>query len=193
MSILRVERDPTGGVVLAAGDRVRTTRQAIDGDCDVGGDLTVVGALAGASMAISGVEPVQFVDVSISSAELLALNTTPKEIVPAPGVGLTIVPQGPIVAILTLDFATTAYDGIAAGEDLSFKYDDETGTELYQVEATGFLDDTADQTVIVPQAALTTPEEDVPVVLHMLTGNIATGDSPLLVRFYYRIMPFALA
>lgn len=141
----------------------------------------------------AGFGVIQFVDVVISTAELLALNTTPKTIVAAPGAGLAIVPASPLAAILHLDFNSAAYDGIAAGEDLSFKYTDESGTQLFTVEATGFLDEAADAVRYAADPTLVTPEADEPVVLHMLTGNIATGNSPLRVRFYYRIVPTALA
>lgn len=151
----------------------------------------VDGAVSAAKIA-SGLDLVRFVDVTISTGELLALNATPKEIVAAPGTGLAIVPAGPVALVLMLDFATTAYDGIAAGEDLSLAYTGAGGTELISVESTGFLDATADALVYAAPGSLVTPEEDEPVVLHLLTGEIATGDSPLHVRFYYRIVPTVL-
>ena len=132
------------------------------------------------------------VDITITSAELLALNATPKTILAAPGAGLAIVPASPIALVLELVFGTTAYDGIAAGEDLSLKYTGAAGTELVQVEATGFLDATADAVVYAAPGTLVTPEANKPVVLHLLVGETATGDSVLKVRFYYRIVPTTL-
>lgn len=129
-------------------------------------------------------------DVTISSSELLLLNTTPKTLVAAPGAGLALVPIG---LLLFLDYATTAYDGIAAGEDLALKYTDASGTQIMSVETTGFLDATADALRWAPApTTLLTPTANAALVLHMLTGNIATGDSPLKVRTFYKVLPTTL-
>jgi len=147
------------------------------------------GAVALTKLDLAGFDVVRFVDVTITTEELLALNATPIEIVPAPGAGLAIVPAGPVALVLMLDFAAVAYDGVAAGEDLSLKYTGDSGTELIQVESTGLLDATEDAVVYAAPGTLVTPEADEPVVLHLLVGEIATGDSPLHVRFYYRVIP----
>ena len=132
--------------------------------------------------------PLYFADVTVSSAELLALYTTPKTLVAAPGAGNILVLDS---AQLWLDYATTAYDGIASGEDLSIKYTNGSGAEVAQIEATGFLDGTADETryVRAASAAAVQPVANAALVLHMLVGNIATGDSPLKVRTFYRVLP----
>jgi len=130
------------------------------------------------------------VDVTIPTAEVLALNTTPKTIAPAPGAGFANVPTG---MLLFLDYETVAYDGIAEGEDLSLKYTNAAGAEVMQVEATGFLDASADAVRFarVP-TTLVTPVANAALVLHMLTGNIATGDSDLKVRLFYKVVPTTL-
>lgn len=61
-------------------------------------------------------------DVPVSSAEILAINTTPKVIVAAPGANKVIVP---IFTIGIYTFVTTAYD--TGGQFLS----------LFQADATG--------------------------------------------------------
>lgn len=135
-------------------------------------------------------EALAYADVTISTTELLALNVTPKTIVAAPASGYCIVPVG---AVLFLDYNSAAYDGIAAGEDLAFKWTDKNGAELFQVETTGFLDQGSDQLRYAqPTTALVTPVAAAAVVLHLLTAEIATGDSPLKIRFYYRIVPATL-
>lgn len=134
-------------------------------------------------------------DVTVTSAEILALNATPKTLVPAPGAGKVLVFEGAVVA---LDYGSAAYAGIAAGEDLSIKYENGSGLEVAQCEATGFLDQTADQLRYVrPQAAASgnssiTPLANKALVLHMLTGEVTTGNSPLKCRIFYRVVPTGL-
>lgn len=123
--------------------------------------------------------------VTVSSAALLALNATPATLVAAPGAGKALILVG---AELWLDYGGTAYAGIAAGEDLAIKYSDAAGATLATVEATGFLDATADafRYVAPTTTAAFTPVADAPLVLHMLTGEIITGNSPLKLRVLYR-------
>lgn len=130
-------------------------------------------------------------DVLVSSAELLALNATPKTLVPAPGAGYAIIFKGAEI----FKPAGTAYGGIAAGEDLSVKYTNGAGAEVGQCEATGFLDQATAQsrycrahTAASLNSAIT-PVENAALVLHMLVGEITTGDSPLHVRVSYDIVP----
>jgi hypothetical protein len=129
-------------------------------------------------------------DVTVSSAELLALNATPKTLVAAPGAGkaLILVDQQ-----FFLDYASAAYAGIAAGEDLATKYTNAAGIILAQIEATGLLDQTTDQfRHVYPLAdAQKTPAENAALVLHMLTGEVITGNSPLRVRTRYRTVDLA--
>ena len=138
----------------------------------------------------------EHVTVTISAAEVVLLSAAPIEIIPAPGAGKANIIER---ALLFLDHGGTDYDNIAAGEDLSFRYTDENGTQIMQVEATGFLDASADAlryaypTVDLSGHALVlVPTANAAVVLNMLTGNIATGNSPLVVRAYYRIIPTTL-
>lgn len=138
-----------------------------------------------------------YVDVTITSAQLLALNATPQTIVAAPGANLALIFKG---AVLHKP-AGTAYAGIAAGEDLSVKYTNAAGAEVGVVEATGFLDQTTAQTRFAlpstPSGAGTatdiTPVANAPLVLHLLVGEIITGDSNLLLRVYYRVVPTILS
>lgn len=137
---------------------------------------------------------IQFVDVTVTSAQLLALNATPKTIVAAPGANLALIFEG----MVAYKAAGTAYAGVAAGEDLSVKYTDASGAEVAQCEVTGFLDQATAQTRYVrAQAAASgnsaiTPVANAALVLHMLTGEIITGNSDLKLRVYYRVVPTVL-
>lgn len=131
---------------------------------------------------------VQRAIVTVSSAELLALNATPKTLVAAPGAGLFI---EPINLHAWLDYNSAAYAGIGAGEDLTFKWTNGSGGEmLTAIEATGFLDATADaHRICYPSnpAANVVPVANAAIVLHMSSGEVTTGDSPLKVEVLYRI------
>lgn len=123
--------------------------------------------------------------VELTAAQVKALNATPQTLVPAPGAGKALILIG---VQLWLDFNTVAYDGIAAGEDLTIKYSDGNGATLATVETTGFMDATADafRYVYPTTAAAFAPVANAPLVLHMLTGEIATGNSPLKLALLYR-------
>jgi hypothetical protein len=125
----------------------------------------------------------------ITSAQLLALNATPITVVAAPGAGRAIVPT----RVNVYKPAGTAYAGIAAGEDLVLKYTNGSGAQCSSViEATGFLDQTTAQIRSAGAPASTgstagdiTPVANAAVVMHMLTGEITTGDQPIYVEVYY--------
>lgn len=128
----------------------------------------------------------------ITSAQLLALNATPITVVTAPGAGLAVVPT----RIIVRTEAGTAYAGIAAGEDLVLKYTNGSGTQCSSViETTGFLDQATAQirTATAPASSGSTAGDVIPVanaavVLHLLTGEIITGTSPLYVKVFYNII-----
>lgn len=135
------------------------------------------------------------VDVTLTAAQMLALNATPQTLVAAPGAGYALVFEG---ALLFLDYNSAAYAGIDSGDDLSVKYTNSSGAALGGCEATGFLDATADAiryvraTGAASGVSQITPVANSPLVLHMLTGEITTGNSPLKVRTFYRTIPTSL-
>jgi len=129
-------------------------------------------------------------NVTISSAELLALNATPKTLIAAPGAGLAIVPT---LIQAFYDYNTVAYAGIAAGEDLAFRYSDGNGAILATMETTGFLDQASDQfRAQLPVTTTLTPVANAPLVAHMLTGEITTGNGPVKLRIEYKIITLAV-
>lgn len=128
---------------------------------------------------------VQSVDVVISSAELLALHTTPKTLVAAPGANKAL---ALISAVLFLDYNSAAYAGIDAADDINICYTDGAGAIAGTVETTGFLDITADAYSFVnPPAGSVILPVNAPLVAS-LAGAITTGDSPLAVRVFYRVV-----
>jgi hypothetical protein len=134
----------------------------------------------------------------VTSAQVLALFATPIEIIPAPGAGRCVIPRKWMV----YKPAGTAYAGIAATEDLVLKYTNASGVQVASpIEATGFLDQATAQTAwagmkgsadnATPASALAVA--NAAVVLHMLVGEIITGNTSLFVKVWYDEYPMVLA
>jgi hypothetical protein len=128
--------------------------------------------------------------VSVASAAVLTLNATPVTIVAAPGANRCLIFEGATV----YKSAGTAYGGIAAGEDFAVKYTDASGLQVGSCETTGFMDQATAQVRFVRAYSAAsgvsdiTPVANAPLVLHLLTGEIATGTSPVVLRVLYRIV-----
>jgi len=125
-------------------------------------------------------------DVTVSSAEILALNATPKTLVPPPGLGKAILFSH---SVFFLDYNSAAYGGIAGGEDWCVRFTNGSGDEVSpDIETTGWLDQTSDQTryAYAEASKSITPVANAALVLHQKVGEITTGDSPVKVRTYYR-------
>lgn len=135
------------------------------------------------------------VTVTVTSAQLLALNATPQTILSARGAGMAIIPK----RVAIRHAAGTAYAGIAAGEDLVLKYTDGSGAQCSSViETTGFLDQTTAQIRVANGPASTgttagdvTPVANAAVVLALLSGEITTGDFDLIVKMWYDVIDTA--
>lgn len=142
----------------------------------------------GLLLGASGIVLNKYVDVTVSAAEMLALNATPKQLVAAPAAGYWNVLRR---IQMFLDYGTVAYAGIAAGEDLAVRYTNGSGQIAATVETTGFLDATADaHRLCSPSDSVAiTPVAAAALVLHMTAGEITTGDSPLKCRVFYDILP----
>ena len=133
--------------------------------------------------------------VTITGAELLALNATPIELVPAPGAGKALIFTG---AQLHLDYNSAAYAGVAVGEDLSIEYSG--GAIVAQIETTGFLDQTNDEfrwalpaTTAAATVSEVTPVANTALDVSLLVGEIITGDSPLIIEVRYRTITLDLS
>ncbi len=144
----------------------------------------------------SGAHLYSFVDANVTAGELLALNATAIEMVAAPGAGKALIFLG---AALQYDFNSAACTGVAAGEDLVFKYTSSAGEQVSpHVETTGMIDQTNDELRWVNPVSGDAVVSDVnpianaALVLHLLVGEVATCDSPLDVRIYYRVIPIEL-
>ena len=132
--------------------------------------------------------------VELLTAEILALRGTPIEIVAAPGALKAIIVDHVEVF---LDYNSTGYT-TDAGEDLSFRYTNNSGIEVCApIDGDDFMDNTADifaysQGVITDAAFGFVPVANAAIVAAMNTGEVTVGNSPVFVHLYYRIVDTVL-
>jgi len=142
---------------------------------------------------LSTKEQIVYADVTLTSAQVKALAATQIELVAAPGAGKVLMFHG---ALLKLD-----YGGSNAFTESSItfgiKYTDDSGVQVCTaIEATGFIDQTADTyTNAVPSAdaiVAATGAENKALVLDNLGGGEVAGnaanDNTLVVRVYYSVV-----
>lgn len=125
---------------------------------------------------------VQYAEVSLTNAQILAIRATPIEMVAAPGAGKVL---EFISASLFFDY-TGAYT--ESTDDLVFRYTDGSGVQLSEVvDATGFLDATADTAVNAVHKAdavvAKTGCDNKAIVLHNIgNGEYGGGNAANAVR-----------
>jgi hypothetical protein len=125
---------------------------------------------------------IQSVTVNLSSADILALGTTPKVLVAAPGTGKWLLPHK---IVLALAFGTTAYTlGDAVPKVFSPGKDWAPVSGTLSAGATG-------TSVFTPadidSAALGGAIEDQPIVLTSVDGSPTLGNGTLRVVVYYSV------
>jgi len=127
---------------------------------------------------------IQSTTVTIPTASVLTLNSTPFTLIAAPGAGLVIVP---VALYSTMTYNSATYAANAAG--FSVRYTDGSGastamtlTQAYiQSAASAIFNINAGTTAITPVA-------NAPLVLYADTANPTTGNSDLKIRIWYRIV-----
>lgn len=129
----------------------------------------------------------EYLDFTITSAEMLALFATPKTIIPAQGANTIIMPTG---VALFLDYNSAAYAGVAAGEDLTVRHiGAATRSGVSDIETTGFLDQASDQYAWTPfDSTWSYGLVNTGIEIALLTGEVTTGDSPLYGRIFYKTL-----
>lgn len=128
--------------------------------------------------------PIRYKTTKITSAELLALNATAKELVAAPGAGRAI---EFVSAVLHLDYGSATYTGNG-----TLTVRTATGTSILSgVLPAEFLHSTADR--IGAMAPLSTGiglDINEAIELHEPTGEATVGDSTVTIIVGYRIHTF---
>lgn len=159
---------------------------AIGDDTNVGINITPKGT---GKVTITGDGARQFAEVTVSSAELLALRATPKTLVAAPGAGKMLVFHD---AMIIADNGT-AY--VVGTNDFAIRYNNTTGDIISQtIDSAGLLDQTTDIMSYVGPIATDskTPKadcENTPLVLHNTgAAEWTTGNGVVRVKIYYSVV-----
>ncbi len=155
-------------------------------------ELIVNDANAGLQDAV--IEPSARARVLVAAAAAAAANSTPVDLVPAPGAGKALL----LTEATVSKAAGAAFTGIAAGEDVRITYEAAAEKLLADIESTGFLDQTTDQMRMALPIPVTPGLGDVnlqnlendKIVFSLLVGDIADG-SDLVVDVRYRIIDLA--
>jgi len=152
-----------------------------------------IAALAGADALLAmGITPllaeinaVRYASVEISSAELLALFTTPKSLVAAPGAGNIL---EFISLLLAYDYGTVVYT-IGTATNLQVKYTDGAGVAVSTTQAvTGMLDQATDQLRALDKLeASVTPAVNAALVLTLAIANVTAGNGTIHAKIAYRV------
>ena len=169
-----------------------TNRTLLPGNRDITGDLNVRGnaTIVGTIQQLDGtVNPVsKVIKKSITNAQMKALNTTPIELIAAPGASKLIVVDK-IVA--KHQYLTAAFND----QDLTVGYDDGADLTVATIDATNFLNGvTADTTrpsiVPIDGAAVldTSAQIENENIALTASGNPTTGGGTLDLYIWYTVI-----
>jgi hypothetical protein len=154
---------------------------------DIAADAVTSPKIAPNAVAPDDLAPstVQYASVEITSDEILALFTTPKTLVAAPGAGKVL---EFISLLLAYDYNTIAYT-IGTATDLQVKYTDASGVAVSTTQAvTGMLDQATDQLRSLDKLeASVTPVVNAALVLTLAVASPTAGNSPIHAKVAYRV------
>ena len=126
-------------------------------------------------------KPEQTVTVTVTAAEAQALNATAQTLIAAPGANRAVQVTD---VVIEMD-GNTAFEGIAAGEDLVVRYNGETDA-IATVETTGFLDQVNRPSRRVNATYSATVIPIVNTAVELANSGAITDGSPLKVTIRYR-------
>ena len=138
--------------------------------------------------AINVRQDVQVREKRLTNAQVKALRATPQTLIPAPGAGRTI-----IVESVDVVCAASAAAYTETADNIVVEYSG--GTDIVEIETTGFIDQASVQTrTIRPAATLTTPVANEAVQLkNNGDGEFGGGNAAnsMSLRIRYRVVPTA--
>ena len=116
----------------------------------------------------------------LTSAQILALNTTPITLVPAPGAGRAIIP---INVVARLTYNSVAY---ATNTSMEIRYTNGSGTVLTSASLAALLTAVANKTQAVDMTGSEfTALPNAPIVVDVATGNPTAGNSTVEFTVFY--------
>lgn len=120
----------------------------------------------------------EFKDVTLTTAQLLALFTTPVSVLPAPGAGYANI----VTAVYgSISYNSATYSG---ANNIVLKYTDASGVTVATFTA-AFLNSSASAGYLAIGAS-GVAAANAAIVASMGTANPTVGDSALKLRIYYR-------
>jgi len=123
--------------------------------------------------------------VTLTSAQVKALNTTPVTLVPAAGLNTLIIVEHITARV---NFITPAYTGANA---LEFRYTNGSGVKVTVDLPAAFITSAASAYYHAPATGTAlVPVANAPIVVSVPTADPATGNSTMTFKIVYRVVPF---
>lgn len=127
----------------------------------------------------------KYAEVTLTNAQILALNATPVSIVAAPDTGKIIVP---LKAVYQHIYATAAFV-LTNVTDIEIRYTGTSGAVMVKMPTTGVLDQTANTTAWGAPQANAIGVANAAAVVHIAgTASPITGAGTAKVKFWYEVV-----
>lgn len=122
--------------------------------------------------------------VTLTAAQVNALNTTAIDVIAAPAAGKVII----IDSVEASKAAGTAYTGVGTTDDIQLRYTNSSGVVAATVEGTGLLDSTSATLSAAKGASGIIPVAGAKIVAFNAGDGVAAGDSDVKLLIQYRLV-----